>query len=197
MMKKKNPEKYQQIIDATVQLIDRQDVAMVSTTQVAKKVGISQSNIYIYFKNRDDLIKHVFIREVDAMSQFVHDTQVPATDLFGQFASQLDALFQFALQHPTSLNVIQKILRSYSYQHLVAKPDDLNAANAELLVTLKKGQQTGLFKQVDLSLLQNTILSNIKLQADNIHHGKYTAAEQPFERVRQLIFDAILNGSRS
>jgi Transcriptional regulator len=51
-MKKKDDEKYQKIIQAAIQIILEDGAATLSTTKVAKRVAISQSNIYIYFKNK-------------------------------------------------------------------------------------------------------------------------------------------------
>ncbi|MFQ7236951.1 MAG: TetR/AcrR family transcriptional regulator, partial [Enterococcus hulanensis] len=55
-MKKKDNTKITKILDATVQIILHEGAAAVSTVKVAKIVGIAQSNVYLYFKNKNDLL---------------------------------------------------------------------------------------------------------------------------------------------
>ncbi|PWG00365.1 TetR/AcrR family transcriptional regulator [Levilactobacillus bambusae] len=192
-MKKKSQLKYEQILAETVNLINEKDVAMVSTNQVAKKVGISQSNIYIYFKNRDDLISQVFTTEVNKMSAFVIERieTRPTDNLKAKFELTFTVLFQYALKFPKSMTVIQKILQSYAYTHMQDQSAAYSKANGMLVASLDAGIATGLLKPIDRTLLQNIIFSTIKLHADNLHRGRYTERDVPFDQVAAMIWDAI------
>ncbi|MBU8909212.1 TetR/AcrR family transcriptional regulator, partial [Desertibacillus haloalkaliphilus] len=66
-MKKKDESKYETIIQAAIQIIVTEGAASLSTTKVAKAVGISQSNIYIYFNNKADMLTQVFEHEQAVM----------------------------------------------------------------------------------------------------------------------------------
>lgn len=55
-MKKKDDSKIVKIQEATAQIILTEGIAKVSTVKVAKLVGIAQSNVYLYFKNKNDLL---------------------------------------------------------------------------------------------------------------------------------------------
>ena len=52
-----------EIFRAIIEIIDEKGVSHLSTTEIAKKVGISQPAIYKHFKNKDELILY-FIDEL-------------------------------------------------------------------------------------------------------------------------------------
>ena len=64
-MKKKDMNKQVKIQDAVAAIILAEGPAGVSTTKVAKRVGIAQSNVYLYFKNKQALIDSVYARETN------------------------------------------------------------------------------------------------------------------------------------
>lgn len=50
-------------------IIIDEGAAAISTTKVAKKVGISQSNIYLYFKDKRALLDGVYLREIGRLEE--------------------------------------------------------------------------------------------------------------------------------
>lgn len=59
-MKNKDENKSNLILDAAAKLVLEQGLFGLSIAKVAKLVNISQSNIYIYFENKDDLLKKLY-----------------------------------------------------------------------------------------------------------------------------------------
>jgi TetR/AcrR family fatty acid metabolism transcriptional regulator len=65
---KSNTEKYHQILEAAVKVFAEQGFFQSTVAQVAKRAGVADGTIYLYFKNKDDILiqfykyktKHVF-----------------------------------------------------------------------------------------------------------------------------------------
>ncbi len=65
---KRNTEKYHQILEAAVKVFAQQGFHHSTVAQVAKEAGVADGTIYLYFKNKDDILfqfyeykaKHVF-----------------------------------------------------------------------------------------------------------------------------------------
>lgn len=53
---KRNAEKYHLILEAAVKVFAEQGFLQSTVAQVAKKAGVADGTIYLYFKNKDDIL---------------------------------------------------------------------------------------------------------------------------------------------
>ena len=53
---KRNNGKYHQILDAAIKVFAEQGFLQSTVAQVAKKAGVADGTIYLYFKNKDDIL---------------------------------------------------------------------------------------------------------------------------------------------
>jgi TetR/AcrR family fatty acid metabolism transcriptional regulator len=53
---KRNTEKYHQILEAAVKVFAEQGFNHSTVAQVAKQAGVADGTIYLYFKNKDDIL---------------------------------------------------------------------------------------------------------------------------------------------
>ena len=53
---KRNSDKYRQILDAAVMVFARQGFHQSTVAQVAKAAGVADGTIYLYFRNKDDIL---------------------------------------------------------------------------------------------------------------------------------------------
>ncbi len=57
---KRNTEKYQQILEAAVIVFAEQGFLQSTVAQVAKRAGVADGTIYLYFKNKDDILIQIY-----------------------------------------------------------------------------------------------------------------------------------------
>jgi TetR/AcrR family fatty acid metabolism transcriptional regulator len=70
-------DKYQRILDAAIKVFADQGFFQSTVSQIAKAAGVADGTIYLYFKNKDDILIHfyeyktrqIFERFRDAVSQ--------------------------------------------------------------------------------------------------------------------------------
>ncbi|API90784.1 MULTISPECIES: TetR/AcrR family transcriptional regulator [Virgibacillus] len=65
---KKNKPKYNQIIEAAVEVIAENGYHASQVSKIAKKAGVADGTIYLYFKNKEDILISVF---EEKMGQFI------------------------------------------------------------------------------------------------------------------------------
>lgn len=53
---KKNSEKYHRILEAAVKVFAEQGFFQSTVAQIAKEAGVADGTIYLYFKNKDDIL---------------------------------------------------------------------------------------------------------------------------------------------
>ncbi|MCT2535073.1 TetR family transcriptional regulator [Aquibacillus koreensis] len=67
-MKTKNKPKFQQIIDAAVIVIAENGYHASQVSKIAKQAGVADGTIYLYFKNKEDILVSLF---QEKMGQFI------------------------------------------------------------------------------------------------------------------------------
>lgn len=65
---KSNKPKYQQIIEAAVKVIAENGYHASQVSKIAKEAGVADGTIYLYFKNKEDVLVSVF---EEKMGQFI------------------------------------------------------------------------------------------------------------------------------
>ena len=65
---KRNKPKYKQIIDAAVIVIAENGYHQAQVSKIAKQAGVADGTIYLYFKNKEDILISLF---KEKMSLFV------------------------------------------------------------------------------------------------------------------------------
>ncbi|KHE71735.1 TetR/AcrR family transcriptional regulator [Halobacillus sp. BBL2006] len=73
---KKNKPKYKQIIEAAVEVIAENGYHSSQVSKIAKKAGVADGTIYLYFKNKEDILVSLF---QEKMGQFIERIEQETT----------------------------------------------------------------------------------------------------------------------
>lgn len=192
-MKKKDSQKYDRILDAAAELIRHGSVSDASTTKIAKKAQISQSSLYVYFKNRDELLATLYLRELQRLYQGYTEADVAQLTPAEAMNVYTHHLFDYGMAHPDSMTVIQKMKGNFPGDAEAAKQIQAIIASNPAQQMLFAGIKDGTLRPVDISLHRNVIFSTIKLHTENLLNGVYTEKDVPFEQVLAMINGAIMN----
>ncbi len=58
--KKDKSDKYRRILEAAIKVFAQQGFFQSTVSQIAKEAGVADGTIYLYFKNKDDLLRQLF-----------------------------------------------------------------------------------------------------------------------------------------
>ncbi len=161
-MRDKTNDKYQRILEASVNVFADHGFHQSTVSQIAKKAGVADGTIYLYFKNKEDILVQIF--------------NYKTKQIFERFREVVDS----------ADNPIEK-LRSLIRRHLQEFQQDRNLAVVYLAETrqinrvmedqikimskmyfdlvaeiLEQGQQDGHFRKVlHLGLVKRHILGSV------------------------------------
>ncbi|MBU7448639.1 MULTISPECIES: TetR/AcrR family transcriptional regulator [Lactiplantibacillus] len=190
-MKKKDMNKQAKIQDAVAAIILAEGPAGVSTTKVAKRVGISQSNVYLYFKNKQALIDSVYARETTRILSTTDIARLSdaTIDLSTRIRLYVQQVYDYSLAHPDSLTIMQQI-KALNGQPMTVLPGvaDPNNIVVKLLTAAVDAQ---VIKPLPVSLHMGVVFSTIHTHTTNISQGRYSATQYSFDAIFQLIWDAM------
>lgn len=190
-MKKKDMNKQAKIQDAVAAIILAEGPAGVSTTKVAKRVGIAQSNVYLYFKNKQALIDSVYARETTRILSTTDIARLSDStiDLSTRIRLYVQQVYDYSLAHPDSLTIMQQI-KALNGQPMTVLPGvaDPNNIVVKLLTAAVDAQ---VIKPLPVSLHMGVVFSTIHTHTTNISQGRYSATQYSFDDIFQLIWDAM------
>lgn len=153
-----SPVKREAILNATLELLASSGFHGFSIKTLAAKAGVATGTVYLYFEDRDALIRelHMNILQQFAAAMFVdHDDQLPLSEQHHHLCCNL---WRFLNDHPAVL------LSKAQFDHL--PPDILRSQRedawslfAPLRELFAKGRQSGQIKD-----LQDDVLASLSFE---------------------------------
>ncbi len=166
-MRIKDENKQESIIRATVKLVNEIGFVSSSVSKIAKEANVSPATLYIYYKNKEDLLTSTYVdikRKLSASLLKNYDETKPFRDILVTFwlngfdyVSKYRSYFQYAEQFSNS-----------PYSDLIDKKE-VDKHFEPLFNILKKGIEQKIIKDVSFDILSAFIfypmmtLSNPKL----------------------------------
>ena len=175
-MKKKDNEKYVKIIKAAIEIILDEGAATLSTTKVAKKVAISQSNIYIYFKNKDDLLKQIYLLEIKCYQDLIENIVKNNDSTLEKIKQYIKALYDVSIKNPDSMFIIEQIKQIPNSPIDITDPNFIGFEGNPIFDLLKKGISEGILKDIDPTIYLSMIFNTIRMNSINTKRNRSTAS---------------------
>lgn len=190
-MKKKDMNKQVKIQDAVAAIILAEGPAGVSTTKVAKRVGIAQSNVYLYFKNKQVLIDSVYARETTRILSTTDLARLsdPAIDLTARIRLYVQQVYEYSLANPDSLTIMQQI-KALNGQNMTISPEEADPNNI-VVKLLTMAIDAKVIKNLPVSLHMGVVFSTIHTHTTNISKGRYDQNQYTFDDIFAMIWDAM------
>ncbi len=159
---KKDKPKYRQIIDAAVIVIADNGYHQAQVSKIAKQAGVADGTIYLYFKNKEDILISVF---QEKMSVFVENLQKilkESTQASEMLYRMIEGHFK-VLSEDHHLAIVTQLELRQSNKDLRLKINAILKEYLDLLdEILKKGIQDGEFvEDIDIRLTRQVIFGTI------------------------------------
>lgn len=191
-MKKEKP-KYRQIIDAAIIVIAENGYHQSQVSKIAKQAGVADGTIYLYFKNKEDILISVFDEKMEMFADRLNE-------IIEEPISASEKLFKMVENHFTVLSAdrhLATVTQLELRQSNLALRLRINAVLKNYLVLLdtilKDGIANGEFdKDMDIRLARQMVFGTIDETTTTwvMNEYKYDlVALSP--KVHQLLFNAI------
>ncbi|GGG76176.1 TetR/AcrR family transcriptional regulator [Edaphobacter dinghuensis] len=185
-------EKYQRILDAAVEVIAERGYFKSPVSEIAKRAGVADGTVYLYFKSKDDVLRTAIDRRFETFYQQIADAFVTIAGP----REQLEYIAQVHLESyqvnrsmavllQTEMRQSAKFIAEFSHRHLARYIQTVREV-------VRRGQDMGIFRS-DLSdgvvahCMFGTIdeLVSSAIFTGRIYDAKATAAQ---------VMDVLLNG---
>ena len=145
-MVKKNKPKYKQIIDAAVVVIAEYGYHQAQVSKIAKQAGVADGTIYLYFKNKEDILISLFEEKMGEFVKKIEAGMSGAESASDQLAALIQKHFEIMSEDPHLAIVTQLELRQSNKELRVKINGILKGYLALLDNVLKAGITSGEFQ---------------------------------------------------
>ncbi|BAB06821.1 TetR/AcrR family transcriptional regulator [Halalkalibacterium halodurans] len=161
MGKKKGP-KYDQIIDAAVQVIAEHGYHQAQVSKIAKAAGVADGTIYLYFNNKEDVLISLFQEKMGRFVDKIRSQMNEATDVEEKLKILVNMHFkQLAADH--KLAIVTQLELRQSNTELRLKINEVLKGYLNLLdELLMEGKEKGyFFQELDTRLARQMIFGTL------------------------------------
>lgn len=193
-MRKEKP-KYKQIIDAAVIVIAENGYHQAQVSKIAKQAGVADGTIYLYFKNKEDILISVF---EEKMAVFIDRLQpIIEADLSATEKLKLMINSHFKVQTDNKhLGIVTQLELRQSNKEVRAKINAILKGYLDQIdQILQEGVDTGEFRaDMDIRLARQCIFGTI----DEVTTS-WVMKDQKFDLLALTpnVYELLLNGIKS
>src|SRR5690625_3294012 len=178
---KRNRPKYKQIIDAAVKVIAENGYTKSQVSKIAKQAGVADGTIYLYFKNKDDILVSVF---KEKMGQFIEkiSQQIDRENRADDKLLTLIEMHFLQLENDYNLAVVTQLELRQSDIELRTQINQVLKSYLNVLdAIIQEGIESQIFQQhLNIPLVRQMIFGTIDEIVTNwvMKDHKYNLAEQ-------------------
>ena len=187
-MRTQDENKKKAIFDATIKLVNEVGFAAASVAKIAKEANVSPATLYIYYKNKEDLLVSIFAEIQKQKSSVAMKGFDESCCLKETLRKVWKNSFQFVLKNKSLLQYHDQFLNS-PYIALLDDPhneDDFHA----VLSAIESAVEQEIVKPVDFTLIRVFVFVPLMALA-NAQGGNFKMTRKNVEDAFEMAWDAI------
>ena len=188
-MRTKDEEKQEALFEATVKLVNEIGFAASSVAKIAKEANVSAATLYIYHKNKEDLLVSTFLaikRKVSRALLEDFNAERPIRDIFETVWFNM---FRFATQHSDYFHFTEQFANS-PFADLV-EPSEVEKYFEPLIQVLQRGIRQKIIKDVSTDILRAFMFYPIIVLSNSRLCRNFEICDANIETAFGLAWDAI------
>lgn len=156
-------ETRQAILEAAIRMFERDGYEGFSLRQVAESIGYTPTTIYLYFKDKDDLLFAVCSQGFSTFTEALQTAYNAHTDPLERMQALGWAYFEFGMSHPLHYQMMFMQRSEWVLKATDAKGDDVQGSNSFMIQmnAVIEAMKAGMIRMGDPVETTNLIWSGI------------------------------------
>lgn len=188
-MRIQDENKKEAIFKATVKLVNEIGFVSSSVSKIAKEANVSPATIYIYYKNKEDLLTSTYLQIKRRMGKAMlkdFNENDPVRDIFYKIWINTS---DFIYKHPELANYAEQFQNSPYYDSVDSK--EAESSFEPMLKVIKKGIEQKIIKDVSLEIIGAFIYYPVFILSNPRRNRNNALSRKNAEKAFQLAWDAI------
>ncbi|MEI8272582.1 MAG: TetR/AcrR family transcriptional regulator [Paludibacter sp.] len=164
-MRIKDDEKVNKIYRAAIKVVNRDGFEGSSMSKISAEADVSAATIYLYFENKEDMIKKLFIHLKSRMGNSYHKDNNELTPSKGTYRTMWLNHYQFIMENIEEFN----FLENFTNCPLINKIDKDNKLDycSTIETFFEKSKSIGLIQNMNNDLIYSLLFSPINYLVKN------------------------------
>lgn len=189
LMRYKDENKKEAIYKATILLLNSEGFSSTSMSKIAKHAGVSPSTIYIYFENKDDMLKKLYLDTKEKMSKRMFSGTDEKNDVKDNFEKLIRNYIDFIKDNEEPFLFLQQFTNS-PYMSEVASTSG-SSYFTPMYDLVRRGKDEGKIKNVSDDLLLSHIETPITELAKHYFRKEFEFTNKNIDDLITMGWDAI------
>jgi AcrR family transcriptional regulator len=188
-MRHKDEAKQQAIIDATVKLVNQIGFVASSVSKIAKEADVSPATLYVYYKNKEDLLVSTYVEIKQELSAAIlegFDDSRSVRDVMRDFWMKA---FSFVRKYPDKLQYTEQFANS-PFSALVDK-NMVEKYFEPMIKVIRRGIEQKILKDVPLEMFQIFIFYPVLILANPRLCADFDCSQKNIKTAFDMAWDAI------
>jgi AcrR family transcriptional regulator len=188
-MRTKDGEKQEALFEATVKVVNRIGFASSSVAKIAKEAGISPATLYIYHRNKEDLLISTYLNIKRTLSEIAFekiDETSPIRDCFRQIWFNL---FRFTVEHPDYFQFSEQFSNS-PYNDKIDQ-EEIDRMFVPIGNLIRRGIEQKIIKDMAVDIISAFVFYPVIILSNPRLCRNFHMTEEQVEQTFRLAWDAI------
>jgi AcrR family transcriptional regulator len=188
-MRTRDDKKQEALFLATIKLVNEIGFASSSVSKIAREAAVSPATLYVYFKNKEDLLVSTYVEIKMSMGAAVLaglDEHEPIIDILHRVWHNT---FSYVSSNREEFRYAEQFANS-PYSKLVDK-SQIESAYAPLLIIIQKGIDQKIIKNVSMDILGAFMFHPILVLANPNHCKAFEPSKENIESAFRMAWDAL------
>jgi AcrR family transcriptional regulator len=140
------------IVDVSKELLLKDGFSKISMRKIAKQLDVTATSIYLYFKNKDELLLALIDESINNLNRQLKDALIPTAGPIEQLEVLANAYIDYALNNPQEYEIIYMVRPEEMPKYPKEKFEQVRKTYEILADIIRKGKE-GQFFEVDDPLI--------------------------------------------
>ncbi|RRJ65145.1 TetR/AcrR family transcriptional regulator [Paenibacillus oralis] len=188
-MRYKDKNKNEAIFQATIQLLNEIGFSEISMSKIAKRAQVSPGTIYVYFENKEDMLRKLFLNVEQKISSSMFQGLHHPLPVKARFELVMSNFIEFTINHKDEFLFFEQFCNSPLIDNVY--PVDSNSMFEPLYKLIEEGKEQKLLKDYDTMLLLVLIYAPVTELAKQYFREEFEFNDKNVKDLIQASWDAI------
>lgn len=188
-MKIRDDKKSQQVFGAALNLVKEKGLAGITMCEIAKEAGIATGTLYIYFKNKEELINNLFYDCRRAAIENYFKNYDPARPFKSGFTTVWMNILRFRTENFEEVVFMDQCYHSPFINECTIKLT--KQMKQPLLKLIERGKDENIFKNADTLTLLTFMFGTIHESVKNAHYSQKPLNKAAIDNLFTMCWDGM------
>lgn len=188
-MRTRDDKKQEALFLATIKVVNEIGFAASSVSKIAKEAGVSPATLYIYFKNKEDLLVSTYLEIKQGMGVAMlegFDERDPVHDIFHRIWRNT---FAYVAENAEEFHYAEQFSNSPFSDRI--DMEQIQKYFEPMFLVVRRGVEEKILKDVDMDMIAVFLIYPIMALANPRHCKGFEVTEDNIETAFRMAWDAL------